>query len=234
MRNICFFFFLISCIHVGAQISDIESQQFKGVRKMFLYYSVKDTSGKMITPKSKIRERDFDTSGLLLEMRSYEKGLVILKQTYKYDSLGRLISEIYWTPKKQEQYTYRYSYNVKTKADVREKRRGQETISIQTSWKDEKSGEVCTTVWNGSLMTGAPVDKFCRGKNGQLTYQKTFFGYDMYKYDTLGNVQEIVVRQEKNGKVTAVMPFPVVNIYEGGKLKSAMHADLKLTFTYTS
>jgi hypothetical protein len=85
MRNICFFsfIFLSTCIHLGAQISDIESQHFKGVRKMFLYHSVKDTSGKIVTPKSKIRERDFDTSGLLLEMRSYEKGLVILKQTYK-------------------------------------------------------------------------------------------------------------------------------------------------------
>jgi hypothetical protein len=236
MRNICLFgfLFLIGCIPLGAQISDIESQHFKGVRKFFLFHSVKDTSGKIITPKSKIRERDFDTSGLLLEMRSYEKGLVTLKQTYKYDSLGRLISEIYWTPKKQEQYTYRYSYNAKTKAEIREKRSGLETISIQASWKDDKSGDVCTTVWNGSLMSGAPTDKFCRGENGELTYQKTFLGYDMFRYDSLGNVEEIVVRHEKNGKVTAVIPSRIVNIYEGGHLKSAWQADLKLTFTYTS
>jgi YD repeat-containing protein len=223
---------LLFCTAARAQENHIADQNFRGVKTMTLYYSEKDSSGNIVKPRSKILTDEFDTVGSIIVSTAFSKGLKTRKTTYTYDSLNRITGYKSWTPMEEKEIKYRYEIKAGSGALMRYTLKEKETIEVMASWRDSLNKTDCESVWEGAYTFGSPKSRECYNESGKLVQETSFEGFTDYRYDSLGNLTTIVVRQFLEGHCILNISSDYQNTYSNGQLTQIASDLSKITFSY--
>ncbi len=213
------FFFLLCIFSARAQELSILNQDFRGVKTLKYYSTVTDSSGKVRTKKTFVSEYFFDSLGRKTRIAHYEKGINNRSDYYFYDSLGRFSMYIEWTKKDgNRKYIYTYETDSSGRFTIAKVHHNKTITRTESSYWDTLQGERIVSTWYGELTYGPPSAQQEFDKFGKLVMEKSYNGFTEYRYDSLGNMNYMLIRQFEDGHCASYMPFDYENLYSQGRL----------------
>jgi YD repeat-containing protein len=150
---------------------------------------------------------------------------------YFFDSLGRKTMHIIWT-KKEGNKKYIYSYEDKGNYTIVRESLKKEITRTESNYLDTSQHLYIERAWYGESTIGAPPHQHKYNMDGKLVMASSYNGFTEYRYDSLGTLTYMLMRQFEEGHCAGYSPFNYQPVYSGSRLVEYTSRWSTTTFTY--
>lgn len=227
------FFFLFFALSLHAQEPSICNQNFKGVKSVKLYTSETDSAGKVLAKKTLSEEHFYDSSGKETRILYYDKGVHYRSDDYIFDSLGRKTMRILWT-KKDGNTKFIYTYEQKGQFTIVRETSNKKITRTESNYWDTLQNRYIERAWYGESTMGAPPYMHEYNKEGKLVMSHSNNGFTEYRYDSLGTLTYMLIRQFEDGHCSGYSPFHYETVYSGNQLVQYNAKWFSMWFSYNN